>query len=254
MYSGTFRLECRRVRAAGICIRGRARPAVIVAAGLLALAIAAAGAVWLARTNETLADVEARLHRQDRFAEFVDRAAPGFTLAQADGRPVGLDDFRDQIVVLNFVYARCTDICPPHMAIVADLQERLAELGLDGRVELVTLATDTEDAAETVAIVRDYGERFSLEPENWRMLYRGERPPRSVIELASAYGLEFRVVGASDGHEHTHEGDPERQVHGAVIHVIDPSGHLRARLHGLRFEPETLTTYIQALVDAEPRG
>lgn len=251
MNGGSLRREHRRVRAAGIRTRGRARIAAIVAAGLLVVALAAAGAVWLAGTSVTLADVEARLHRQDRFAEFVDRAAPGFTLARADGGPVGLDDFRGRIVILNFVYARCTDICPPHMAIVADLQERLSDLGLDERVELVTLATDTEDAAETAAIVRDYGERFGLERENWRMLYRGDRPARTVIELASEYGLEFQVVTASDGHDHAHASDPERQVHGAVIHVIDPSGRLRARFHGLRFEPETLTSYVQAIVDAE---
>lgn len=253
MYGGTFRPDRWCIRAAGTCNRGRARPAVITAAGLLALAIAAAGAVWLVRTNGSLAEVEARLHRQDRFAEFVDRAAPGFTLVRADGRSLGLDDFRGRVVVLNFVYARCTDICPPHMAIVTDLQERLADLGLDDRVELVTLATDTEDAAETAAIIRDYGERFGLETENWRMLYRGERPPRSVIELASEYGLEFRVVESAEGHDHANADDPERQVHGAVIHVIDPSGRLRARFHGLRFEPETFTTYVQALVDAEPK-
>ncbi len=231
--------------------RGGAPPTIIATAALLAVIVVSVVA-WLAQTSETLADIETRLHEEDRFAEFVDRRAPGFTLTRADGRPAGLDDFRGRIVVLNFVYARCTDICLPHMAMVADLQERLAAEGLADRVEFVTLATDTEDAEETAAIVGDYGERFGMEPANWHLLYRGERPPRTVIEIAAEYGLEFRVVEASDGHDHDREReDAERQVHGAVTHVIGPEGRLQARFHGLRFDPATLIAYVRALAEAQ---
>lgn len=230
--------------------RGGARPAVIATAALLAVFVVSFVA-WLAQTGATLADIETRLHEEDRFAEFVDRRAPGFTLTRADGRAVDLDDFRGRIVVLNFVYARCTDICPPHMAVVADLQERLVAAGLADEAEFVTLATDTEDAEETAAIAGDYGERFGMDPDNWHMLYRGGRPPRTVIELAAEYGLGFRVVEASDGNDHAHESEGvERQVHGAVTHVIGPDGRLRARLHGLRFDPATFTAYVRALAES----
>lgn len=38
-------------------------------------------------------------------------------------------------------------------------------------------------------------------------------------------------------------------MHGAVTHVIDQDGRLRARFHGLRFSPVNVTIYANALVN-----
>lgn len=225
---------------------GRPRTGVLAAGvgGIALLAVAA----WLGTGAGSLADVQRSLEQRDRYVQFVDRPATGFALADARGDTVALEDFRGRIVVLNFVYARCTDICLPHMALIADLQQRTAELGLADRVAFVTLATDSEDRAATAQVIAGYGRRFGLAPENWQMLYRGDRPPRSVIGLAAAYGLQFRVVAAGDTAAGAGAGDAaRRQVHGAVTHVIDPAGRLRARFHGLRFQPQSFTRYLQAL-------
>lgn len=232
-------------------IRGRIRPQML-AGGAIVAALAVVALGWLLPGGESLADVERRLQARDRYAQFVDRPAPGFALTGVDRDSVRLDDFSGRIVILNFVYARCTDICLPHMAVISDLQDRIERLGLSNQVEFVSLATDTEPAAETAGFVSGYGERFGLESGNWRMLYRGERAPRAVIDLAADYGLEFHVVMGDGGDSHAEQSDAvDRQLHGAVTHVIGPAGRLRARFHGLRFEPDTFTAYVQALVERE---
>ncbi len=38
-------------------------------------------------------------------------------------------------------------------------------------------------------------------------------------------------------------------MHGVVTHVIDQEGRLRARFHGLKFEPTNMVLYINALVN-----
>jgi len=230
-------------------MRGRAAllPVAIIAVVVLLGTAVTAMVAW--RTS-SLAELEARLHEQDPFAEFVERPAPAFALTDSKGESVRLDNFRGRAVVLNFIYARCRDICPPHMALLADLQARIDQAGLSKRVALVTLATDTEKARATAKIIHDYGDRYGLESSNWHMLYRGDRPARTVIDLAAEYGLEFRVVTSADTHAHAHTSAPvERQVHGAVFHVIDPAGRMRARFHGLRFQPRTLITYLKALTE-----
>lgn len=232
-------------------VRGRISPLLATAAGFVVVLAVGAGR-FLTQMPASLTQLESRLHEEDPFAEFVDREAPPFELTNGNGNVVRLDDFRGRTVVLNFIHARCTDICPPHMALLADLQDRIRQAGLAGQVELVTLATDTEEAETTARIVRDYGERFDLQTSNWHMLYRGNRPPRTVIDLAADYGLEFRLVMSGGGHEHRNELDNvERQVHGAVFHVIDPAGRMQARFHGMRFQPQTLITYLHALADGE---
>lgn len=229
--------------------RGRISPLLATAVGL-AVQLAVGAGVLLAQMPDSLTRLESRLHEEDPFVEFVDRRAPPFELIDGKGNVVRLDDFRGKTVVLNFIYARCTDICPPHMALLAELQERIRQAGLAEQVELVTLATDTEESRATARLVREYGERFGIRASNWRMLYRGDRSPRTVIRLAAEYGLEFRVVRSGEEHEHANASDRvERQVHGAVFHVIDPAGRMRARLHGMRFEPQTLVTWLRALTD-----
>ena len=50
----------------------------------------------------------------------------------------------------------------------------------------------------------------------------------------------------SGGLEFTQTADGE-QMHGIVTHVIDQDGRLRARFHGLGFEPLNLVIYVNAL-------
>jgi protein SCO1/2 len=38
-------------------------------------------------------------------------------------------------------------------------------------------------------------------------------------------------------------------MHGVVTHVIDQDGRLRARFHGLKFNPVDLVVYVNALVN-----
>lgn len=231
-------------------MRGRVRPTVLAVMGVLAgSAVAAVG--WLSLAEDSLAEVQDRLRERDRYAQFVNEPAPGFTLTDGGGASVSLSDFRGKVVVLNFVYARCREICPPHMAILSDLQDRVDQVDLADRVEFITLATDTEASDETAGIIARYGADFGLEPGNWRMLHRGERAPSTVIDLAAEYGVEFRVVMDATAEQGPSNAGVERQVHGAVTHVIGPAGQLRARFHGLRFGRDTFADYVQALVERE---
>jgi len=198
------------------------------AAVLLALA-PAAGA-------HSLEEVEDDLQERERYAEFVDRPAPGFTLAGVKGQRLSLEDLRGRTVVLNFIYTRCQEACPLHMNLIAQLQGMANDRGLREEVQFLTLATDTEDVASTRELMRAYGENFRLDPANWRFLFRTEGDPVDhTMRIAEDYGLRFTVTG------------DDVQVHGVVTHVIDPEGRMRARFHGLRFQPEHLVDYLEAV-------
>lgn len=185
----------------------------------------------------SLEDAEAQLQEWERYVQFVDRASPAFSLTDADGNAMSSADLENKIVVLNFIYTRCKEACPLHMNLIAQLQDQVNEAGLREDVEFVTIATDSEDIAGTRANMRAYGKNFDLDPANWRFLYRGENEPAETTrQIAEAYGLRFDDVA---------EGV---QMHAVVTHVIDQTGRLRARFHGLKFEPEHLFSYVKVLV------
>lgn len=209
-----------------------------LAALLLAAAVPAAA--------HSLEHVEKELHEQEKYAQFVDQVAPDFALADTEGNPVTLADFRGKVVVLNFIYTRCTDACPLHMNTIKQLQSQVNEQGLGEQVQFLTIATDTEDLASTRERMRAYGKNFAFDPANWRFLFRAEEEPSdATLKVADDYGLKFAV--AEEG----------VQMHGVVTHVVDQSGQMRARFHGLKFEPKHFVSYVSAVAkgpDAQPEG
>ena len=202
---------------------------------VLGLPLAAATAAPAAA--HSVKALEAKLLERETYVQMTDTPAPGFTLRDADGREVSLDDFKGKVVVLNFVYARCKDVCPLHSNVIASIQERINATPMRDMVQFISVATDTEDAPETADIIRSYAARFGLDPVNWMFLYRGLAPKDGSIRLAERYGLKF---------SYTEDGD---QMHGVVTHVIDREGRWRANFHGLKFQPVNLVLFINALTN-----
>ena len=205
----------------------------------MTLALLAMAGLPSSTPAHSMAEVEAQLKASERYGQFVDHVAPGFTLRDPDDHPVSLVDLRGKTVVLNFLYARCRDSCPLHSALIANVQSLVAEAALADQVLFVTIATDTEDSSETAVVMREHGTVHGLDPANWVFLHGGHGREREGIELAKTYGLEFVP---------THDGE---QMHAVVTHVIDPEGRLRARFHGLKFGPVRLMVYVAALAHGD---
>ena len=191
-------------------------------------------------TAHHVAEVAADLYKRDMFFQPMDQAAPEFTLVTADGKPVRLSDFRGKVVALDFIYARCKNVCPVQSELLASIQTEMNRTPMKGLVAFVSVATDTEDAKQTAAIMRGYGAKHGFDPANWVLLYRGTGPPDIGIKTAAQYGLRFEIANDGD------------QVHGIVTHIIDQNGRLRARFHGLKFDPTDLILFVNALTNEPP--
>ncbi len=189
----------------------------------------------------SLQEVEQQLHDKEPHAQLVDSQAPDFTLQDSDGRVVRLADYRSKVVVLNFVYASCPDVCPLQAEKMAKLQEMINATPMKGQVAFVTVTTDPN--RDTSQVLREYGPAHALDPTNWTFLTAApDQPADATRALARAYGLEF-----------TPSAD-EMQMHGAVTHVIDQDGRLRARFHGLDFQPVHFVVYVNALANRAQAG
>jgi protein SCO1/2 len=181
-------------------------------------------------------EVERALGERERYFQPIGRVAPAFTLEDAAGREIGLADLRGQVVVLHFVYASCTDVCPLHAERIAEVQEMVNRTPMKELVQFVTITTDP--AKDTAEVLRDYGPAHGLDPANWVFLTTlPDQPEDATRNLARAFGHSFTPT--ADG----------MQLHGIVTHVIDQEGVWRANFHGLRFEPTSLVVYLNALTN-----
>ena len=200
------------------------------------LAILLAATLAPPAAAHSLEQAEQQLRDKEAFFQAVDREAPGFTLQDADGRAVGMAELRGKVIVLNFIYMGCPDVCPLHSDRIAEIQAMVNRTPMKDLVAFVTITTDPRrDAGQ---VLRDYGAAHGLDAVNWTFLTAApDQPEDSTRQLAKAFGLEFT---------RTESGE---QMHGVVTHVIDQDGRLRARFHGLDFEPVNLVVYVNALTN-----
>jgi protein SCO1/2 len=183
----------------------------------------------------SLKELEDQLTASERYIQVMSRPAPAFTLQDAEGHPTSLADLHGKVVVLYFIYASCPDVCPLLSEKIATIQQQINATPMRDIVAFIAVTTDPE--RDTPEVLRGYGPEHGLDPVNWRFLTSGPGQPTATRELAKTYGLEFTPM--TDG----------TQMHGLVTHVIDKSGNLRARFHGLKFKNLSLILYVNALTN-----
>ncbi len=183
----------------------------------------------------SLKDLEDRLLARERFVQIVNRPAPEFTLRDAEGRTVRLADFRGKVVVLSFIYATCPDVCPLHSDAFAAIQEAVNGTPMKELLRFISITTDP--GRDTPAVMKSYGPAHGLDSVNWTFLTSGPDKPSATGKLAERYGLKFTL--GKDGH----------QLHAVVTHLIDKSGTLHARYHGLKFNRTNMIVHINALTN-----
>lgn len=181
-------------------------------------------------------EFETALGNREKFFQRIDKPAPEFALRDADGNTVRLADLRGKVVVLNFIYASCPDVCPLHSERIAEIQAMVNDTPMKDQVRFISVTTDP--AQDTPEVLREYGPAHGLDPVNWAFLTKTpDQPEDTTRRLAEAYGHKFTKT--KDGY----------QVHGIVTHVIDREGRWRGNFHGLKFQPVNLALFVNALVN-----
>lgn len=92
----------------------------------------------------SLEELETQLGDREAYFQAVEREAPSFALETADGQSFGLADLQGKIVVLQFIYTSCPDVCPLHAEKVAEVQEMINDTPMREEVRFVSITTDPE--------------------------------------------------------------------------------------------------------------
>ena len=134
-----------------------------------------------------------------------------FTLESAHGA-VSLSDFRGKVVVLNFGYAGCPDVCPVALSYMSRSIDRLSEAERQ-RVQGIFVSLDP--ARDTPKYLEEYTRYF-----NDRIM--GLTASDAVVaEVAARYGVNYYTVEV--------EGSPLGYSvnHSAATYLISQDGTLR---------------------------
>jgi protein SCO1/2 len=184
--------------------------AILLATLLLA---AASGAAWLWR---------------DRLVPplpVLDTLGGDFSLLDTAGRRVALRDFRGRVVLLNFGFTSCPDVCP---TVLARMRETLRELG--------PAATAVQPVFVTIDPARDTPERLAPYLAFFDPAFVGLLGTESQVQAVAAL---FRVYT-----ERTTLPPPLDYgfAHSDQIYLIDRRGRVRATFgNALRAQQMALT-------------
>jgi protein SCO1/2 len=176
--------------------------------------------------------------------------APGFRLADTQGRPVTLDTYRGRPVLVFFGYTRCADVCP---LTLDRLARTVRELGSRaGGAQIVFVSVDP--ANDTPAVLRDYAARFG---GNVTALTGDSAALATAWQGYGVYAMPREAgAGAAPHGEHGGHGDhaaaatpasrTPQLTHSGVVYGIDRAGNLRviitegARVESMRDDIRTL--------------
>jgi len=135
--------------------------------------------------------------------------APDFTLIDQDGKRFLSTSLRGKIVVLDFIYTTCTDVCPPFTANFARLQR---QLNPEHKSDVVFVSITTDPEIDSPKVFRSYAQRYGADFSNWAFLTGTETQLKEVWR-----GFGIRVI---------HKGRGLVQ-HDSVTTLIDRQGTRR---------------------------
>lgn len=154
--------------------------------------------------------------------------APSFALTDQMERPVRSDDLRGKVIVADFVYTGCRDICPELSLRMQALQDRLRQERLLGdAVQLLSFTVDP--ARDTPAVLRPYAERHRADPQAWRFLTGAEDMVVPLIVQGFRLGVPPLPSDANHAdHAAGEEAAAPEVMHSARFVLIDREWRIRA--------------------------
>ena len=161
--------------------------------------------------------------------------APVFVLLNQEGNRFDSTTLRGKVIVLNFIFTTCTDVCPLFTANLAELQ-RTVKNESAGSLFLVSITTDPE--VDSPKVLKSYAQRYGADFQNWAFLTGSEPQLKQVWK-----GFDVRVIKKGRG----------LVQHTSLTTVIDRQGIRRFNFFGEKWQLKDLLRDTSALLEEKPK-
>ena len=142
------------------------------------------------------------------------RMAPDFTLSGSNGAALSLSRYRGKLVLLEFGYTSCLDVCPVSLAMLAAARQKLGPLAAAVQVIFITVDPQRDSAAHLRSYLAAFDPSFVGATGTAEQLAR----------VRKDYGISATQQMADGSNSAYTIG------HSSYLYFIDRKGSLRALL------------------------
>lgn len=172
-------------------------------------------------------------------------SAPDFKLVNQSGETIRLSDFKGKIVVIDWIFTRCTDMCLTQTKRFKKLQDELKQKQLfEKDVVLVSISIDPKN--DTPEVLESFAEKSGADNSGWHFLTGDFRTVQKVMGDYSYYAAKrFPKPEVADRH------NPDTEYtfsHQERIYIIDQNGNLAKMNEG---ESLSVSRVLQDIIELE---
>ena len=138
-----------------------------------------------------------------------------FDLINQDGRKVSEKDFLGSVLVVNFIFTSCPDMCPLLTQQMAKIQERVFNAG--AAVQLVSVSVDPK--TDTPEKLHEYGQKYGANFHKWSFL-TGDTIEAMQKVVVDGFKVAFTKEASKDA-------DLFTITHGEHFVIVDQLGQIR---------------------------
>ncbi len=156
-----------------------------------------------------------------------------FVLLDQDGKSFDSAKLRGKVVVLDFIYTTCTDVCPLFTANFAQIQRTVNNERGDN-VFFASITTDPE--IDSPRVLKSYAQRYGADFRNWAFLTGTEAQLKPVW---SALGI--RVIKKGRG----------LVQHTSLTTLLDREGIRRVNYFGEKWQARDVLKDLVSLINGK---
>ena len=156
--------------------------------------------------------------------------AVDFSLTDQSGAVFRMADLKGKVVAINFIFTRCTHVCPMATGKMVGIQRELGE-SFARDVHFVSVSIDT--LYDSPEVLSSYSQALGVNSSGWSFLLGTVEEVKSV---AMNYGVFFM------------QQTDESVDHNLLTTLIDRSGNMRVQYMGEQFDPNEMLDDIRGLI------
>ncbi len=163
-----------------------------------------------------------------------------YQLVNQKGEPIVFPDFvKGKIVVMNFIFTNCPDICPLSTNNMRLIQERLNKERIKN-VQFVSMSFDPNN--DTPEVLTKFADIRGLDLSNWTFLTGRKSVTDSVIHQANVIAVPNDSTVFKDGRKIYY------YIHTDRISLIDNEGRIRKNYIGSKINIDEIVNDIKKLM------